>query len=149
MVKIGRNAPCPCGSGKKYKKCCLDKAPPMPPPQQHAHPAQVLAEKDLYEDSLRLDTLSNSVVDLIAQKRLDEALTACEQLHHDYPEVIDWLERFAMVHEARGDWALAADYYRRALAFTEQPEQRDGFDDEGRAYYRKKILETQAHAPAG
>ncbi|MEZ5032591.1 MAG: DUF1186 domain-containing protein [Saprospiraceae bacterium] len=23
--KIGRNAPCPCGSGKKYKKCCLDK----------------------------------------------------------------------------------------------------------------------------
>ncbi len=21
--KIGRNMPCPCGSGKKYKKCCL------------------------------------------------------------------------------------------------------------------------------
>lgn len=20
--KIGRNAPCPCGSGKKYKQCC-------------------------------------------------------------------------------------------------------------------------------
>ena len=20
--KIGRNEPCPCGSGKKYKKCC-------------------------------------------------------------------------------------------------------------------------------
>ena len=19
---VGRNAPCPCGSGKKYKKCC-------------------------------------------------------------------------------------------------------------------------------
>ena len=25
MAKIGRNAPCPCGSGKKYKKCCLGK----------------------------------------------------------------------------------------------------------------------------
>ena len=23
MAKIGRNDPCPCGSGKKYKKCCL------------------------------------------------------------------------------------------------------------------------------
>jgi uncharacterized protein YecA (UPF0149 family) len=23
--KIGRNQPCPCGSGKKYKKCCLNK----------------------------------------------------------------------------------------------------------------------------
>lgn len=22
MPKIGRNDPCPCGSGKKYKKCC-------------------------------------------------------------------------------------------------------------------------------
>lgn len=24
-TKIGRNEPCPCGSGKKYKKCCIDK----------------------------------------------------------------------------------------------------------------------------
>jgi preprotein translocase subunit SecA len=23
--KVGRNDPCPCGSGKKYKKCCLAK----------------------------------------------------------------------------------------------------------------------------
>jgi len=27
-MKIGRNDPCPCGSGKKYKKCCLNKAKP-------------------------------------------------------------------------------------------------------------------------
>lgn len=25
FVKVGRNDPCPCGSGHKYKKCCLDK----------------------------------------------------------------------------------------------------------------------------
>ncbi len=24
--KVGRNDPCPCGSGKKYKHCCLAKA---------------------------------------------------------------------------------------------------------------------------
>ncbi len=24
-TKIGRNEPCPCGSGKKYKKCCMNK----------------------------------------------------------------------------------------------------------------------------
>lgn len=24
-TKVGRNDPCPCGSGKKYKKCCLGK----------------------------------------------------------------------------------------------------------------------------
>src|ERR1035441_7350444 len=26
--KIGRNDPCPCGSGRKYKRCCLPKQPP-------------------------------------------------------------------------------------------------------------------------
>ena len=25
-MKVGRNDPCPCGSGKKYKKCCLHKS---------------------------------------------------------------------------------------------------------------------------
>lgn len=29
-VKIGRNDPCPCGSGLKYKKCCLTKESPAP-----------------------------------------------------------------------------------------------------------------------
>ena len=25
LERIGRNDPCPCGSGLKYKKCCLDR----------------------------------------------------------------------------------------------------------------------------
>ena len=29
MAAIGRNAPCPCGSGKKYKRCCANKAARM------------------------------------------------------------------------------------------------------------------------
>lgn len=32
MSKIGRNEPCPCGSGKKYKRCCLDN------PERLSHP---------------------------------------------------------------------------------------------------------------
>ncbi len=24
-IKAGRNDPCPCGSGKKFKKCCIGK----------------------------------------------------------------------------------------------------------------------------
>ncbi len=26
--KVGRNDPCPCGSGKKYKKCCEERLGP-------------------------------------------------------------------------------------------------------------------------
>ena len=37
-MKIGRNDPCPCGSGVKYKKCCYGKAQfqPTTPEQQQA-----------------------------------------------------------------------------------------------------------------
>jgi hypothetical protein len=42
----GRNDPCPCGSGKKYKKCCLEKeaaraarTAPSPPPVFEKRPA--------------------------------------------------------------------------------------------------------------
>jgi uncharacterized protein len=28
-IKVGRNEPCPCGSGKKYKKCCGSTPPPL------------------------------------------------------------------------------------------------------------------------
>lgn len=31
MKKIGRNDPCPCGSGKKFKKCCFGKSEAIPP----------------------------------------------------------------------------------------------------------------------
>ena len=27
QASVGRNAPCPCGSGKKFKKCCIDREP--------------------------------------------------------------------------------------------------------------------------
>lgn len=29
VTKIGRNQSCPCGSGKKFKKCCLALAVPV------------------------------------------------------------------------------------------------------------------------
>jgi len=35
---VGRNEPCPCGSGKKYKKCCLIK--------QQANPLDLIAFKE-------------------------------------------------------------------------------------------------------
>ncbi len=28
-MKVGRNDPCPCGSGEKYKRCCATKKAPF------------------------------------------------------------------------------------------------------------------------
>ncbi len=44
-MKIGRNAPCPCGSGKKYKRCCLN-PPPEPQPPAGARPPGTPAGMD-------------------------------------------------------------------------------------------------------
>lgn len=40
MAKIGRNQPCPCGSGQKYKRCCLT-AENIERQQQQAQAAKV------------------------------------------------------------------------------------------------------------
>jgi tetratricopeptide (TPR) repeat protein len=107
MVKIGRNDPCPCGSGKKYKKCCLAKRPSRAPDL-----ATVRADVE------RLDELSNAIVLRIRQGQLDEAERLCTQLARDYPDEIDPIERFAMLYEAQGNNANAAEYYRRAVEYA-------------------------------
>ena len=46
-VTISRNAPCPCGSGRKYKRCCLGKPLPPRPPQPLAAPAALISSPDV------------------------------------------------------------------------------------------------------
>jgi hypothetical protein len=45
-MKVGRNDPCSCGSGKKYKKCCLakDDAAEREVARQYAEAVQMAAE---------------------------------------------------------------------------------------------------------
>ncbi|MFO7786011.1 MAG: type I methionyl aminopeptidase [Thermodesulfobacteriota bacterium] len=51
MSKPGRNDPCPCGSGKKYKKCCLGKVSTPPPDYEETyrreHGIRLKKEKDI------------------------------------------------------------------------------------------------------
>jgi tetratricopeptide (TPR) repeat protein len=129
MPKTGRNDACPCGSGKKYKHCCLDKdrAAQLAPaatkrPQldaQRAHLAALLEESraDLLE-SQALDAASNAVVDLVHAGRLDEAERAARELLVRYPEVHDGYDRLGMVYEARGQLREAADCYRKVIEFA-------------------------------
>lgn len=46
MTKIGRNAPCPCGSGLKYKKCCLDKEDKHKNPSRQIDFRQLIQKKE-------------------------------------------------------------------------------------------------------
>jgi len=123
MTKTGRNQPCPCGSGKKYKRCCQrsDQAAQAeqaahaehtkPPPSSHK-PVVFVEDDDLDQ----LDTRSNLVIDLVRDGRLDEAEAAAQDLLTRYPGFPDGPMRLAMVYEARQQPKLAAAHYREAAA---------------------------------
>ena len=83
MPKTGRNDPCPCGSGKKYKQCCLekDRAADLAPAiaQRIAlqaqmanraalrkdYQAELLEIQTTLQEAQALDAASNAVVDLV------------------------------------------------------------------------------------
>ena len=122
MAKIGRNDPCPCGSGKKYKKCCLagDEAAaraarPAPPAAVPARGASLASYVQEHDELDELTEASNAVVDMVQEGNLDAAEQAAHDLLKRFPDVHDGYDRLGMVCEARGDRRQAADYYRRAI----------------------------------
>jgi SEC-C motif len=94
MAKPGRNDPCPCGSGNKYKKCCLPKEEGVEREQlakgearraenaaAHRSPplrdvkaaiAAILSSADDADED-ELTVASNAAADLVRAGKLDEA----------------------------------------------------------------------------
>ena len=149
MAKINRNAACPCGSGKKYKRCCLPKDQEAAAQRREAAPEKSpsLPPTVVFDDDDNLEQLSNSVVDLINEGRLDEAEDACKQLKREFPDVIDWIERTGALHEARGETDMAVDYYRRCLQYID--DHPDYFEEASKDWYRRSIkrLESSGESP--
>ena len=148
MATPGRNDPCPCGSGKKYKKCCL--------PKEEAEQGKVIAKEqaareernaarrleerqakaaflerflaanEVDEELEELTASSNAAVDLVKAGKLEEAEAAARGLLERFPHVHDGWDRLGMVHEARGEKKPAADCYRKAIEIIRaQPENSD------------------------
>jgi len=133
VPKTGRNDPCPCGSAKKYKHCCLDKDRAVEfasaiaqrialqaqeadrAAQRKDYQAELLQSQATLDEARALDAASNSVIDLIHAGRLDEAEQAAQELLVRYPEVHDGYDRLGMVHEARGQLREAASCYRKVI----------------------------------
>ena len=133
MEKTGRNDPCPCGSGKKYKKCCL----PKHEAEERLRAAGQQAEREeraaahraslreararmlagVEDDIDQLTAASNAAADLVRSGKLDEAEHAAQDLLERFPDVHDGWDRLGMVYEARGDNQRAADCYRKVIDF--------------------------------
>ena len=84
----------------------------------------------------KLDTLSNSVIDLVDAGEFDKAEAACRSLLENYPDQVDGLDRLAMVYEAKGEHARAAEYYTKVVEFAQShPE----FDQEFIDWAKEKV----------
>jgi tetratricopeptide (TPR) repeat protein len=152
MTKLGRNNECPCGSGQKYKLCCL-------PAHEAAAAERAAAERATTAaatphalwggvqedwDDEGLDDASNLPMYLLRAGKLDEAETAARDLLARYPQVHDGLERLAAVYDARGDRQKAVEYYRKALAFMQ--ERADEYSPEA-IHALREIVEKVERAP--
>ena len=124
MSKTGRNDPCPCGSGKKYKRCCSAKdeaaASAKAEAVREAARSRARAVLDALADDGDFDGVSIAVMDLVQARNLDEAEAAARNLVTRFPEAHHGHNCLGMVCEARGDRKQAATHYRKVIDIARQ-----------------------------
>ena len=91
MTKQGRNDPCACGSGRKYKQCCANK------------PAQAVNPQALMQG------LRTAWVNFEAQ-RFEQAKEICHKIIHAVPEQIDAVHLLGLIALKDGDIETAVEH---------------------------------------
>ncbi|NRA59816.1 MAG: SEC-C domain-containing protein [Psychrobium sp.] len=95
MTKVSRNEPCPCGSGKKYKKCCLADMP-SPASEVTEQLAAAIAAQDFASLEEMQEFLDQQVMEHNDQQRDEFHGLSSEHVHHmlmlplDEQELIGW-----------------------------------------------------------
>ena len=107
MINPLRNDPCPCGSGLKYKKCCLKKNQPS----ENLDPEAARLRAEAFKE--------------MSQENFEEAVrlfSSCLQLSTEPHEI---LEAIAACYDGLEDYSSAMEYYAKALEVAPVPSQRD------------------------
>jgi tetratricopeptide (TPR) repeat protein len=105
--KIGRNEPCTCGSGKKYKKCCLRKHEKLKELMRGGVDFQQPEEADEGPPEYVLKGF-----DLLAGGNHDEAVVYANDLLSTYPEDDRIHDTLASAQLANGQYNEAIDICR-------------------------------------
>ncbi|WP_089717660.1 methionyl aminopeptidase [Candidatus Entotheonella palauensis] len=93
MKKLSRNDPCPCGSGKKYKKCCLNNpAAATHKPQQQAKLRRVIVKTPEQITGIRnACRLASQTLDMVGE-RITAGVTT--------EDINTWVHDFTLAHGA-------------------------------------------------
>jgi len=148
-MNVGRNDPCPCGSGRKYKQCCLPRQAPVQAPASRMAPA---------ERRRAAATHYNRGAELHGRGRLDEAIASYREALAQDPSLEVGYGNLANALSALGRFDEAAPIYLRALEL--RPENLDarynlgvsrharGSLTEAIGHYREVIAQRPDHAHA-
>lgn len=133
MNAPGRNDPCPCGSGEKYKKCCLDKE------KQVATSSPAMTEDEAIDLALQHQQAG----------RLQEAAALYRQVIEHNPRCPDALNLLGSITYQTGNYQAALELINRAIeAAPHIPMYYSnagpvlialGLNDEALASYRKAV----------
>jgi tetratricopeptide (TPR) repeat protein len=120
--KVGRNDPCPCGSGKKYKKCCLNKDEARRSEKTSATPKEIeLRDKLLsFSGKERYQKDFERAYHLFYRKPFSEPLTMEEKEETDFAFFLEWF-----IHDfpLKSGLTVVEEFYK---------EKREKFSDEER-----------------
>ncbi|MGA8146228.1 MAG: tetratricopeptide repeat protein [Gallionellaceae bacterium] len=137
MNTPNRNDPCPCGSGKKFKKCCYGKAVATPYPLvqgtepdnqvlnvpqdsrflQNAKPRVASLASDA-TTAVSPAALLKQAVALHQANRLEEAITVYRRTLLLKPDYADAHNNLGLALQDHGDLDAAIECYRKALALN-------------------------------
>ncbi|MBI3903498.1 MAG: tetratricopeptide repeat protein [Nitrosomonadales bacterium] len=113
MNSTGRNDPCPCGSGKKYKNCCLGKTGATQP-----LPAQTSKSGNAGVNATNVKSASKLLLQAIALQQagqLDEARSIYRSLLIANPNDSDALHYLGLIAFQKEEYAEAANLIEQAV----------------------------------
>ncbi|MDQ7783873.1 MAG: tetratricopeptide repeat protein [Desulfomonilaceae bacterium] len=115
MTLPGRNDPCPCGSGFKYKKCCANKNTENDADDGRTAPIRAKAFKDMSEENWfsAIEGFKEILSDVRDPHTILEAIASCYDGLENYPAAAEYYEKALTVcPESR----LYSTYYRLGVA---------------------------------
>jgi hypothetical protein len=143
MAKIGRNEPCPCGSGKKHKRCCL--TAPAGGERATVNAAAPTASHHKICDCCvdELNERADHVLDVLLDGRVDEAEALCHDFNRDFPGQAEGIDLLSMIFEQRGQRERALELLRQASDIAHA---NPDYDPETRSLMRERIRELELPA---
>jgi len=135
--KIGRNEPCPCGSGKKYKHCCLEKHEAA---RQAKDPEQAENIRAKEREQKQLIKHIEKAFSLLSSRKYTEAIRLALNLINNYPNEDRLHDIVATCHLYAGECEKAIEICRSRLEVARL--EKDYFIEHGR--YRDAEIDKPA-----